>query len=153
MEIAVKKLTNGNFALEIDAVMIELEPAVVKSLHEVIDRHLSQSTQMSDEATQKKLQVFKALANKMVEADDRVLQQFLPKLKPAQLVTLVRLSDGQKLYDKVTKNLSRTNVRQFEEDYQAMDKITVHQAIINMEQIIPLLKEAIAQQKRIDAGG
>lgn len=153
MEIAVKKLTNGDFALEIDAVMIELEPAVVKSLHEVIDRYLSHSAQVNDEATQKKLQVFKALANKMVEADDRVLQQFLPKLKPAQLITLVRLSDGQKLYDKVTKNLSRTNVRQFEEDYQVMDKITVHQALINMEQIIPLIKEAVAQQKKIDEAG
>ncbi len=153
MEISVKKLKNQNFALEVGAVTLEVAPEVVKSLHETIDRHLNQGGATDDSALQKKLGVFRALADKLVVANDRVLQNFLPKLKPMQLVTLVRLSTGGKLYDKVLKNLSRTNARQFEEDYQAMDKITLHQALVNMEQIVPLLKAAIAEQKKIEAEG
>ncbi|GAB6035307.1 FliG C-terminal domain-containing protein [Galenea microaerophila] len=152
MEISVKKLKNQNFALEVEPVTIELTPEVVKSLHEVINLYLKKGQSQSEDL-EKKLSIFRALADKLVRADDRVLQHFLSKLTPGQLVTLVRLSTDQKLYQKVLKNLSRTNARQFEEDYREMDKITQHQAVVYMEQIIPQLKAAIAEQKKIEAEG
>ena len=152
MEISVKKLKNQNFALEVGPVTIEVTPEVVKNLHEVINLYLKDGQSQSADL-EKKLSVFRALADKLVRANDRVLQHFLPKLTPGQLVTLVRLSTDQKLYQKVLKNLSRTNARQFEEDYREMDKITQHQAVVYMEQIIPQLKAAIAEQKKIEAEG
>jgi len=153
MEIAVKKLKNQNFALEVEPVTLELPSEVVKNLYEVIERHLNTAAISSNEALEKKLSVFRALSDKLIDANDRVLQHFLPKLTAAQLVTLVRLSTRQRLYQKVLKNLSRTNARQFEEDYREMDKITVHQAVVSMEQIIPQLKAAIAEQKKLEAEG
>jgi len=153
MEVKVKKLKNQNFAIEITPVTLEVSAGVVRELYKVIDHHLSVTASSSNEALEKKLSVFRALADKLVHANDRVLQHFLPKLTAAQLVTLVRLSTEQRLYQKVLKNLGRTNGRQFEEDYREMDRITVHQAVVNMEQIIPQLKAAIAEQKKLEAEG
>jgi flagellar motor switch protein FliG len=151
MEIEVHKLKNGDIRLDFGPVMLNLPPQVVKALQQVVEKRLNMSGEAERAAIKKKLAIFRDLANKLAHMDDRVLQKVLPQLTPEQLVTLVRLSDGDYFYNKVMRNLSKTNRRQFEEDYARLNRITEHQAVIYMEQIIPLLKKAAQEQKALEA--
>lgn len=85
----------------------------------------------------------------MSEVDDRIVQTFAPQVTPEQLVTIVRLAEGDVLREKVLRNLSKQNRRQFEEDYAALNKITVHQACLYREQLVPLIKKVAQQQKAL----
>lgn len=150
MGIEIKKLENGEVRLDFGQVMLDLPVSVISTLQQVVDKRLNMSGEAERLAIKKKLAVFRDLANKLAHMDDRVLQKVLPQLTPEQLVTLVRLSDGDYFYNKVLRNLFKTNRRQFEEDYARLNRITEHQAGIYMEQIIPLLKQAAQEQKRLE---
>ncbi|WP_294949112.1 FliG C-terminal domain-containing protein [Sulfurivirga sp.] len=153
MDIDIRRLKDGHIQLDFGQVMLNLPPAAIEALQQVVDKRLNMSGEAERAAIRKKLAVFRDLANKLAHMDDRILQWILPQLTPEQLVTLVRLSEGDYFYQKVLRNLSRTNRRQFEEDYQRLDRITQHQAVIYMEQIIPLLKQAAQRQKQLEAEG
>lgn len=153
MDIEIHKLKNGEIRLDFGQVMLDLPPQVVEALQAVVDKRLNMSGEAERASIKKKLVIFRDLANKLAHMDDRVLQKVLPQLTPEQLVTLVRLSDGDYFYNKVLRNLSKTNRRQFEEDYARLNRITEHQAVIYMEQIIPLLKKAAQEQKALEAQG
>lgn len=149
MEISVSRNKQGDNLIELGPVVLNLNDEVVHSLSQVVSRRLSQSGQAEAEAVRKKVQAYRVLATKMQTVDDRVLQRLAVKLSPEQLVTLVRLADGRQLYQKLVRNLSKTNRHQFEDDYQALDKITFHQAIVHMEQVVPLIKLAASEQKAL----
>ncbi len=149
MDIEVRKTKTG-VQLDFGQVMLQLPTEVVSALQQVVEKRLNMSGEAERQAIKKKLVVFRDLANKLAHMDDRVLQKVLPQLTPEQLVTLVRLSDGDYFYRKVLRNMSKTNRRQFEEDFERLNKITEHQAVIYMEQIIPLLKKAAQEQKRLE---
>ncbi len=151
MDIEIHRLKNGDIRLDFGPVMLHLTPDVVRALQQVVDRRLNMSGEAERAALKRKLAIFRDLANKLAHMDDRVLQKVLPQLTPEQLVTLVRLSEGDYFYGKVLRNLSKTNRRQFEEDYERLNRITEHQAVIYMEQIIPLLKKAAQEQKALEA--
>ncbi len=153
MDIDIRRLNDGHIQLDFGQVMLNLPPAAIEALQQVVDKRLNMSGEAERAAIRKKLAVFRDLANKLAHMDDRILQWILPQLTPEQLVTLVRLSEGDYFYQKVLRNLSKTNRRQFEEDYARLDRITQHQAVIYMEQIIPLLRQAAQRQKQLEAEG
>lgn len=150
MEILAKKDQSGLNLLEIGPVTIEMSNEVVKALYAVINQRLNESSAAEDAILQKKLMAYKALASKMRAVDDRIIQKFAVQLLPEQLVTLVKLSESDSFYEKILRNLSKQNRRQFEIDYKEFNQITVHHACIYMEQIVPLIKKA-AQEQRLAA--
>lgn len=149
MDIKAQHDHSGELVLEMGPVTFTLPHKVVKSLNEVITERLSEGESSSHQVLQKKLKTFRDLANKMAQVDDRVVQKFSPLVTTEQLVTITRLASGEVLYNKILRNLSRQNQRQFEEDYSAMNKITEAQACLYMEQLIPVIKQAAQEQKRL----
>lgn len=147
MEIIAKKDETGLNLLEIGPVCIEMPNEVVKALYEVVNKRLNESSSDETALLEKKLKAYQALAAKMSGVDDRVIQKFIIQLVPEQLVTLVKLSSSDRLYQKILANLSRQNGRQFESDFKEFNQITVQQACIYMEQIVPLIKKAAQEQR------
>lgn len=147
MEITAKKEQNGHLILGFGQVSFELPENAIESLQKLISDRLAQTAGGNVEGLQRKIKTYRNLATKMIVVDDVVLQSMLPKLKPEQLVTMVRLADGERLFHKVIRNLSRQNGKQFQQDYLDFDQITEHQACVYMEQIIPYIKEAAQMQK------
>ena len=149
MEISASRNKMGEYQLEIGPVTFSLPSDVAKALQQVIDQRLNQNSAIDDENTKRKITAYRVLASKMIGVDDRIVQKFAPLVTPEQLVTIVRLADGDEFYKKVVKNLSKQNRRQFEEDYASMDKITEQHACLYMEQIVPLIKRAAQEQKEL----
>ena len=149
MEIAAKRNKNGVYQLELGPVTFSLNEPAVEALHSVIKQRLHNSNDVDTQNIKRKLQAYKLLASKMSAVDDVIIQKFAPQVTPEQLVTVVRLAEGDMLQQKVLKNLSAQNRRQFEEDYNRLDKITEHNACIYMEQLVPMIKKAAEEQKRI----
>lgn len=149
MEISASRNKMGEYQLEIGPVTFSLPSDVAKALQQVIDQRLNQNSAIDDENTKRKITAYRVLASKMIGVDDRIVQKFAPLVTPEQLVTIVRLAEGDEFYKKVVKNLSKQNRRQFEEDYASMDKITEQHACLYMEQIVPLIKRAAQEQKEL----
>lgn len=147
MDIEAKRKESGEFELEIGPVVFSLSIEMIKALHDLLEQRLNSSSVADDESHQRKLTAYRMLANKMIGVDDRIVQKFSPEVTPEQLVTIVRLAEGDGLYQKVIKNLSKQNRRQFEEDYAALDKITEQNACLYMEQIVPLIKRVVQEQE------
>ena len=84
-----------------------------------------------------------------MQADNRIVQKFAVLLSAEQLITLARLAQAESLYNKIMMNLSKQNKAQFEDDYRAMKGITEKQALINMEQIIPIIKQVAKEVKSL----
>lgn len=149
MEISAKRTETGEYLLEIGYVTIELPQEAVSGLQQIISKRLGQGSDVDQQALQKKLKVYRDLANKLVSADDRIIQQVALQMSPEQLVTVARLAEGERLFHKIMRNMSRQNGKQFQEDYQALTKITEQQACVNMEKVVPLIRKAAQQQKSI----
>lgn len=147
MEITAKRDENGHSILGIGVVSFELPEKAIESLQKLIRGRLAQNAGGNTDGIQRKIQTYRNLATKMILIDNVALQSILPRMKPEQLVTLVRLADGERFFHKVIQNLSRQNGQQFQQDYLDFDEITEHQACVYMEQVIPLLKEAAQMQK------
>ena len=110
---------------------------------------LFRSEEQESEQLEKRVQAYRALATRMADVDDRIVQKFAPKIGTAPLIAMVRLAEGDKLRNKVLKNLSKQNQRQFEEDEAALGPITFQQACTYMEQVIPFIKQAAREQKAL----
>lgn len=151
MEIAASRTKNGEYQLEIGPVTFTLPEDAVSALQQVIGQRLNQNNEVDSDNIKRKLDAYKALASKMIGVDDRIVQKLATKVTPEQLVTITRLAEGDSLYEKVARNLSKQNRRQFEEDYKAMNKITEKHACLYMEQIVPLIKRAAQEQKELQA--
>ncbi len=151
MEISASRDKTGAYQLEIGPVTFSLPVDVIQALHQVVDERLNSHSKVDEAGLERKLTAYRVLASKMTGVDDRIVQKFAPKVTPEQLVTIVRLAEGDALYQKVLRNLSKQNRRQFEADYQAMDKITEHNACLYMEQIVPFIKLAAKEQKELHA--
>ncbi|SIO10346.1 flagellar motor switch protein FliG [Sulfurivirga caldicuralii] len=150
MDIEVRRLKNGEIQLDFGRVMLNLQPAVIKALQQALDARLNACGEKERAAIKKKLAVFSDLAKKLAAVDDRIMQRMLSQLTAEQLVTLARLG-GEAVLRKIERNLSKTNRRQFEEDYARLNRITEHQAVIYMEQIVPVLKKIAQEQKALEA--
>ncbi len=146
MDIEAKRKESGEFELEIGPVVFSLPVEVVKALNTLLEQRLNHPSVADDESHQRKLTAYRVLAGKMIGVDDRIVQKFAPQVTPEQLVTIARLAEGDGLYNKIAKNLSKQNRRQFEEDYAALDKITEQNACLHMEQLVPLIKSAVQEQ-------
>jgi flagellar motor switch protein FliG len=149
MEVSGKRDGNGDYQLQMGPVTLTLAPQVLHALHEVIDQRLNRCSEQEAQALDKKFQAFKVLATKMSGVDERIIQKFAPKVSAEQLVTIVRLAEGDELRHKVLRNLSQQNRRQFEEDYARLDKITVQQACVHMEQLVPTIRLAAQEQRTL----
>lgn len=147
MEILAKRTEAGEYLLDMGYVTIELPHDAVSKLQQIIGNRLEQGSDADQLSLQKKLTVYRDLANKLVSADDRIIQQVSLQMSTEQLVTVARLSEGERLFHKIVRNLSRQNAKQFQEDYQALTKITEHQACANMEKVVPLIRKAAQEQK------
>lgn len=151
MDVTTNKDKNGIIVLEMGNVTLALPFAVVSSLHQVVKNHLGGSGEAERQALKKKIMAYRALASKMIDVDDLIIQKFTVELKPEHLVTLVRLARGDELYRKVLKNLSKGRGKQFKADYKGFNKVTEHQACIYMEMIVPCIKKAAQERKKIIA--
>lgn len=156
MDIAASRDQKGGYHLQTGPVTFALDESSVEALRQVIDQRLNKGNEIDAENMKRKLQAYRALASKMAGVDNKIIEKFAPQVTPEQLVTIVRLAEGDSLYQKIIKNLSKQNRRQFETDYESMDKITEHNACIYMEQLVPLIKKTAQEQKALDkefAGG
>lgn len=149
MEVVARRNKQGNYELEMDFVTLELGSDVVSALQKVIDSRLNDSSSQEDALLEKKVQNYRILATRMAEVDGRIVQKFAPKLSSAQLITMVRLAQGDSLRNKVLANLSKQNQRQFQEDESELGEITYQHACTYMEQIVPLIKQAAQEQKAL----
>ena len=151
MEVTAKRNEQGDYELEIGPVTLEINNQVVGALQQVIDKRLNDSSSQEEALLEKKIQAYRVLATRMADVDDRIVQLFAPQVGGEQLVTMVRLAEGNGLRDKVLKNLSKQNRRQFEEDDVALGKISYQHACAYMEHVVPMIKEAAQQQKALRA--
>ncbi|GKT12573.1 MAG: fructoselysine/glucoselysine PTS system EIIA component [Thiomicrorhabdus sp.] len=149
MDIKVGRDESGEYHLEIGPVVFNLSVEAVEALQRVVYQRLNQPNMQDNEAIHKKIKAYRALASKISTMDNRVIEKFLLLVSAEQLITLVRLSAGDELYDKVLINLSKQNRRQFEEDYQSLNKISEHHACVHMEQLLPHIKRAAKEQKEL----
>lgn len=149
MEITAKRDHDGLYILETGPVSFELPQQALESLQKLVSERLEKATSSSSESLKRKISTYRNLATKMITVDDRILQSFLPQATPEQLVTLVRLAEGERLFHKVMRNMSRQNGQQFQQDYQDLNQITEHQACLYMEQIVPMIKKAAQAQKEM----
>jgi flagellar motor switch protein FliG len=147
MEIKAKRQAAGDFIIEVGPVIFNLPENVVQALNQVITDRFSRVTEQDKKITEKRLEAYRALAAKFCQIEDAVIQQVLTQIAPEQMVTLARITGDRSVYQKILKNLSRQNGRQFEDDYARIKKITVHQASVQMENMVPILKKAIQQRK------
>lgn len=147
MDVNARRGQTGEYFLELGPVVFELDSASVNTLQNIIRQRLSQPSGADDAALSKKLHAYRVLATKMNAMDDRILQKFATQVSQEQLVTLVRLSEGDRLFHKVVRNLSRQNGKQFQQDYHDLNKITTHQASLYMEQLVPMIRKAVQEQK------
>lgn len=146
MEISAKRTKTGEYHVDIGYVTFELSKEAVTSLSQVISKRLNQGSDIEQQAIQRKLKIYRELANKLINAEDQIIQQIALRMLPEQLVTLARLAGGEGLFQKIVKNLSRQNRNQFQDDYQALNKISEYQACVNMEKVVPLIRE-VAQRR------
>lgn len=151
MEIKAKRQANGEYMIEIGPVIFNLPQPVVEALHQVINERAHAVTSADKERTEKRLAAYRSLANKLGTIEDPLMQTLLTQIRPEQMVTLARIATGDAVYQKILKNLSRQNARQFEEDYARINQISVHQASSQMELMLPILKKAIQTRKQIQA--
>lgn len=149
MEISAKRTHDGEYQLEIGFVTIDLSKDAVTTLSQVVTERLGQGSPGDQQALDKKLRVYRDLANKLVNTDDRIIQKIALEMTAEQLVTVARLADGERLFHKIVRNLSRQNGKQFQDDYQAFNQITEHQACVNMERVVPLIRRAAQAQKSL----
>ncbi len=151
MDIEAKRKESGEFELEIGPVIFSLPIEVVKALKDLLEQRLNHPSSADDESHKRKLTAYRVLASKMMGVDDRIVQKFAPQVTPEELVTIARLAKGDGLYNKIVKNLSKQNRRQFEEDYAMLDKITEQNACLHMEHMVPLIKSAAQEQQTLHA--
>lgn len=149
MDITAKRDHDGQYILEMGPVFFELPLESLELLHKLVGERLGNHATVDMDGLNKKLNAYRALASKLVSMDDRVLQKLVTQLTPEQLVTMVRLADGERLFHKVIRNLSRQNGQQFQQDYHDLNKITVHQASLYMEQAVPMIRQAAQEQKAL----
>lgn len=149
MDVSASRSQTGEYLLEVGPVVIELSSEAVNTLQQIVSKKLDQPSGEEADSLNKKLNAYRALATKMVAMDDRILQKFATQVSAEQLVTLVRLAEGERLFHKVIRNLSRQNGKQFQQDYHDLNKITVHQACLYMEQLVPIIRKAAQEQKAL----
>ena len=140
MEIKTKRAKDGTFQLSMGYVTFQLPEDVLLKLKDVISVRLNQSSEVDNANHERKIAGYRALANKLVNSNERVVQEFSVALTTEQLVTIARLAEGTSMQDKIIRNLSKQNGQQFKLDIEQMNPITEHQAIINMEQAIPVIR-------------
>lgn len=148
MEIRGKRQKNGDFMIEVGPTIFNLPENVVKALADLLKNRSARSAEQDKVRMEKRLDAYRGLAQKLSALDDALVQSVLGQITPDKMVTLARLAPGDAVYNKILKNLSRQNGRQFADDYKRTDRISVHQASTQMEQMIPVLRRAIQARKQ-----
>lgn len=151
MEVTAKRSTEGLYELEIGPVTLEIDSQVLTALQQVVSKRLNDSESHETDQLEKRVQAYRVLATRMALVDDRIVQKIVPKIGAEQLITMVRLAKGDGLRDKVLKNLSKQNKRQFEEDEAALGAISYQHACTYMEQVVPFIKQAAKEQKALQS--
>lgn len=153
MDIKAKRQQSGQYVIEIGPTIFNLPENVVEALNKVITERFRVMTDQDKERMQKRLTAYRALAGKLTQIENALMQDLLNQISSEQMVTLARIAEGDEVYKKIVANLSRQNARQFEEDFKRLDKISLHQASTQMEQMVPTLKKVIQARKQIQAEG
>ena len=152
MKIHSKRNEEGDYQLSIDFITFQLPETAILRLKEIISVRLNQSSDLDNENLTRKLVAYRKLADKLVLSNDRVVQEFAIALTTEQLVTIARLADGNSMFEKIIRNLSRQNGKQFQLDFNEMASITESQAVINMENAIPIIRKMANKVKNQSLG-
>lgn len=147
LEIRGRRQKTGGFILEIGPAIFNLHASVVRGLADVLSNREESAKKMDEHRTQQRLEGYRALASKIAGMEDSIVQSILGQVTPAQIISLARVSQSKAVYNKIVNNLSRQNARQFEEDYRENTKISVHQASMHMEALLPVVRRAIRLRK------
>lgn len=153
MEIKAKRQQSGNYVVEVGPTIFNLPENVVEALSKVIRERFKVVTEQDKERMQKRLTAYRALAGKLTQVENALMQDLLNQVSSEQMVTLARIAQGDEVYKKIVANLSRQNARQFEEDFKRLNKISLHQASTQMEKMVPILKKVIQARKQIQSEG
>jgi hypothetical protein len=152
MDIKVKRKDAHHFLIEAGHVIINLSDEAAISLVEMMDYRLKQLTPEDANALDNSLAAHRKVVLKMVEIDNPTIQQMLVELTPMQKVILCNIDKSGAIKKKVMDNLPKLKRKELEEDLAHYKKITVKKALNQMDQfIIPVLKKAILQRKKIRA--
>jgi hypothetical protein len=152
MDIKVKRKDAHNFLVEVGYVVISLNDESAVSLVEMMDYRLKRLTPEDAAALEKSLEAHRKVVLKMVDIDNPTIQQTLTQLTSMQKVILCNIDKSGRIQKKVMDNLPKIKRRELEEDLAHYKKITVKKALNQMNQfIIPVLKKAILQRKKIRA--
>lgn len=152
MEVKVKTLANGSYLIEVGHVLLSYPNAVLEELVALMDHRLTKLAP-EDKAALKSLEAHRSIALKIVALDRPTIQQFLLDLTPIQRVILCRIDPSGAVERKVLENLPKIKQAELKEDFERFEKITVKKALIQMEKIIPLLKQVISYRKKVKAEG
>lgn len=153
MDIKAKRQQSGQYVIEVGPTIFNLPENVVEALNKVITERFRVMTDQDKERMQKRLTAYRALAGKLTQIENALMQDLLTQISSEQMVTLARIAEGDEVYKKIVANLSRQNARQFEEDFKRLDKISIHQASTQMEKMVPILKKVIQARRQIQAEG
>lgn len=151
MEVKVKFKASGDYLVEVGHVILNYPESVVEGLVKLMDYRLTQLTPEDKAALEKSLASYRTIALKLVKVDNPTVQYMLNDLTPLQKVVLCRIDKTSAVKNKVMSNLPKAKRMQLEEDLERYDRITVKKALNQMDQIIPILKNAILVRKQINA--
>jgi flagellar motor switch protein FliG len=147
MDIRAEKQPDNSIMLHLDFVSYKLSNTVAVNLKNILDHRLNNNSEAELESLEIKIRHYRELANKLNSLDAIVIQTFLLELNTKQKVILARLAAADSFYNKILLNLSKQNQKQFKEDYDEYDEITYHQAALEMERMIPLIRKAAQKQR------
>ncbi|MFA6700655.1 MAG: hypothetical protein WCS28_10870 [Thiomicrospira sp.] len=153
MEVKVKTLANGSYLIEVGHVLLSYPNAVLEELVALMDHRLTKLAPEDKAALEKSLEAHRSIALKIVMLEPATIQQLLLDLTPIQRVILCRIDPTGAVERKVMANLPKIKQAELKEDFERFEKITVKKALIQMERIIPMLKQAISYRKKIQAEG
>lgn len=130
----------SEYVIELDCAILTLPQAHVQALQRGIEARLRRGANGDMAQYKKKLVVYAQLLNKLVDMNDIKMQEFLRKIKSEQAVIMAKVAGGNSLKEKFMRNMPMQTRRVFEDDYDEMQKITLHQAVNYVEEVLPLLK-------------
>lgn len=153
MEVKIKSLPSGSHLIEVGHVLLNYPNDVLNELVKLMDQRVTKLAPEDKAALEKSLEAHRNIALKIVMLDPATIQQLLLDLTPIQRVILCRIDPTGAVERKVMANLPKIKQAELKEDFERFEKITVKKALIQMERIIPMLKQAISYRKKIQAEG
>ncbi|SFR56445.1 FliG C-terminal domain-containing protein [Thiomicrospira sp. ALE5] len=154
MDVKLKRKDDKSVLVELGHVIISMPQDAVKQLVDLMDYRVKQLTPEDEASLERSLAGYRKIALRIVDMENATVQMMLADLTTKQVIILVRIDNSGRVKEKILKNLPSIKRQELEEDLKLNEKITVKKALSQMEyKIVPVLKRAIMERKRIMSEG